>query len=90
MAESLQVAVGHVAHPRNTDIEFNAGLYMSAIKPALQAIHEGWKKDAHGTNIICMKISNRSDNSGNLLVCTQLTLSLTNSFEGIFASNVKG
>ena len=75
-------------HATNVNVEFNAGLYLSAIKPALQVIHEGWKLDVHGTTISCLKISDRSDKSKNLLVCTQLTLSLTNLYENISASKV--
>ena len=54
----------------NANIEFNAGLYMSAIKPALLAVHEGWKTVLFGTSITCNKISNRMDKTGKHLVCT--------------------
>ena len=75
-------------HATNVNIEFNAGVYMSAIKPALEAIHEGWKTVVLGTNITCNNISDRMDNSGSLLVCTQLTLTLANHLEGITGSKV--
>ena len=72
----------------NANVEFNAGLYMSAIKPALMAVHEGWKTVVFGTSLTCHKLSNRMDKSGNHLVCTQLTLLLTNMFEGLSSSKV--
>ena len=74
--------------PTNANVEFNAGVYMSAIKPALIAVQEGWKTVVFGTSMTCQKLSNRMDKSGNHLVCTQLTLLLTNLFEGLSNSKV--
>ena len=81
-------AFGDKDHPTNANIECNAGVYLSAIKPTLLAVHEGWKSVVHGTTILCSKISGRMDNSGQHSVCTQLTLSLSNPFENIINSKV--
>ena len=41
--------LGGKEHATNANIEFNAGLNLSAIKPTLSGVHEGWKSVAHGT-----------------------------------------
>ena len=61
--------------PTSASIECNAGVYVTAIKPALEAIHEGWEKEILGTTLNCIKVSNRFDNSDRL-VGTQITLNL--------------
>ena len=75
-------------HATCANIDFNAGVYMTAIKPALLAVHEGWKSVVHGTSVSCSKISGRNDKDGKHLVCTQLTLMLTNLFENISDAKV--
>ena len=61
--------------PTSAFIECNAGVYATAVKPALDAICEGWICDISDTNIKCVKVSNRFDKSGHL-VSTQITLNL--------------
>ena len=56
--------LGGKQHETNANIEFNAGLYLSAIKPTLSRVHEGWKSVVHGTCITCHKMSPRMDKSG--------------------------
>ena len=56
--------LGGKQHATNANIEFNAGLYLSAIKPTLSGVHEGWKSVVHGTCITCHKMSPRMDKSG--------------------------
>ena len=75
-------------HATNVNIECSAGMYLSAIKPALEAMHEGWTTVLHGTTITCQKATERMDKSGKHLICTQLVLFLSNPFDGLSNSKV--
>ena len=63
--------------PANAMLDFNAGVYISAVKPALAVIKEGWKSDIAGVCLFCDKVSERTDNTNIHKVSTQLTLVLT-------------
>ena len=62
--------------PANVKLEFNAGVYLSAIKPVLENIQEGWKTDIQNVTVLCNEVSERTDASKSLLVSTKLILSL--------------
>ena len=53
-----------VQHPTSVSVDCNSGVYLTAIKPALQAINVGWQTDILSTLIICEDISDRTDLSG--------------------------
>ena len=61
--------------PTNASIQCNAGVYVTAVKPALEAVHEGWNRDIANTTIRCVKVSNRFDQSDHL-VSTQIIFNL--------------
>jgi hypothetical protein len=63
-------------HATNVSIDCNSGVYLSAVKPALQAISKGWQTEVSSTLITCADISDRSEMSGRK-VSTKLTLFLT-------------
>ena len=63
--------------PANANLVFNAGVYMSAIKPALQFITEGWKKQIKNSTVTCTEVSDRLDTSEAHKVCTKLVLVLS-------------
>ena len=63
-------------HPTNVSIDCNAGVYFSAVKPALESITEGWQTCILSTDIACEEISDRQDISGRK-VHTKLVLYLT-------------
>ena len=58
----------------NVNIECNAGVYMSAIKPGLESIKEGWKADIDNHRVTCSYVSPRNDKSNAHNICTQITL----------------
>ena len=62
-------------HPTNVTIDCNSGVYLSAVKPALQAIFRGWKTEILSTTIYCEEFSDRCDMSKRK-VCTKLVLYL--------------
>ena len=62
--------------PTNVSIDCNSGVYLSAVKPALEAITVGWQAEISSTTVFCDEISPRSDISGRR-VCTKLVLYLT-------------
>ena len=51
-------------HPTNVSIDFNSGVYLSAVKPVLEEIDIGWKTEVLSTIISCDDLSNRSESSG--------------------------
>ena len=61
----------------NATIECNSGVYLTAIKPALQAVTVDWSIDIDRWSVLCTMVSNRQDNTGIHLVNTQLKLSIT-------------
>ena len=65
---------GH-SHPTNVSIDFNSGVYLSAVKPALDKITAGWQLEILSTLIQCEEVSPRSDISGRK-VCTKMVLYL--------------
>ena len=71
---NLQIIRGK-QHPTNVTIECNSGLYLTAIKPALEAISTGWKTEVLSIVISCEDMSEMRDLSGRK-VCTKLVLYL--------------
>ena len=63
-------------HPTNAFIECNAGTYLSALKPALEAVSVGWKSEIKGVTLACDDVSDRKDSSGRM-VHTKLILILS-------------
>ena len=78
---SMEVTLNNVRvingenHPTNAFIECNAGTYISAVKPALEAVSVGWRHDLTGVTISCIDSIERSDQSGRH-VSTKLTFML--------------
>ena len=58
----------------NVNVTCNAGVYITAIKPTLEIIQEGWTANIADFTVTCSNISERCDSSKTLLVCTQVTL----------------
>ena len=50
---------------------------MSAIKPALEAIHTGWEKNIQNVLLFCNDVSDRNDANNSFKVCTKIDLLLT-------------
>ena len=69
--------INGVQHAFNATIECNSGVYLTAIKPALQAVTEGWSVDIGDWIALCTKVSDRMDNTGTHLLATQLKLKIT-------------
>ena len=63
-------------HPTSVSIDCNAGVYLSAVKPALEGIAAGWRHDLLNTADTCEDVSHRNDVSGRR-VCTKLVLYLS-------------
>ena len=63
-------------HPTSVSMDFNSGVYLSAVKPALERISEGWQLELNNTMISCGEVSGRNDISGRK-VCTKLVMFLT-------------
>ena len=61
----------------NATIECNSGVYLTAIKPALQAVTLDWSIEIDQWAVLCTMVSNRQDSTGMHLVNTQLKLSIT-------------
>ena len=72
---SNQQIIKGKSHPTSVSIDCNAGVYLSAVKPALEKIYAGWKCDLHNTSITCEDVSHRNDMSRRK-VCTKLVLYL--------------
>ena len=66
-------------HPTCATIKCTPGVYMSAVKPGLQSIYDGWSKEISGVLITCTNLSNREEASKRD-VCTKLVLLLTISY----------
>ena len=64
-------------HYLNAIVEFNSGVYLTAIKPVLETVTTDWSLDVGSWTIGCSKVSNRDDNTGNHLLCTVLVLTIT-------------
>ena len=71
---SPQIIAGR-QHPTNVSIDCNSGVYLTAVKPALEAISKGWEMQILGNSITCDEISPRKDMSGRK-VCTKIVLYL--------------
>ena len=63
-------------HPTSVTLDFNSGVYLAVIKPALEKITEGWKTEIKQTVFSCEEVSPRTDISGRK-VCTKLVMYLT-------------
>ena len=63
--------------PLTVTVQFNAGVYMTAIRPVLDKIDENWISYVGDWSISCSEISNRAEMSDHL-VCTKLSLKVTN------------
>ena len=68
--------INGIKHPTSVTLDFNSGVYLAVIKPALEIITEGWNTETLGTVICCEEVSPRSDISGRK-VCTKLVMYLT-------------
>ena len=69
--------INGVQHPTNVSIDCNTGVYLTAVKPALEAIVKGWQTEVLSTLISCDDITDRIDMSGRK-VLTKLVLFLSN------------
>ena len=69
-----QTINGH-SYPTNVSMDFNSGVFLSAVKPALDKISAGWQLELMNTLIQCEEVSPRSDISGRK-VCTKMVLYL--------------
>ena len=74
---NIQVIAG-VKYATNVNVECNAGLYITAIKPILESVTEGWMIDTDDHIVNCTEVSHRSDNLKTHMVCTQLFLHISN------------
>ena len=63
-------------HPTNVSIDCNTGVYLSAVKPALELITRGWQAEVLATLITCDGRSDRTEMSGRK-VSAKLVLYLT-------------
>ena len=68
--------IDDVRYAFNVNVEFNSGLYLTAIKPVLETVTLDWKANVGNWVVCCSKVSPRHDQSHRHLVCTQLTLNL--------------
>ena len=57
-------------------LEFNSGVYLTAIKPTMVSMKAGWKTKVGNWCLSCTNISNRNDNNQEHLLCTQASLQL--------------
>ena len=62
--------INGVKYPTNVSIDCTPGVYLTAVKPALEKISEGWQMEILNTHISCKEISNRREMSGRR-VCTK-------------------
>ena len=69
-------------------VECNAGVYLTAIQPALEKVHEGWKADFNDKSVVCTKVSDRFDQSETHKVCTQLHLLISQKEDEAFSTKV--
>ena len=60
----------------NLNVICNAGVYMTAIKPVLENITEGWRSIIGNFTMTCSNVSERTDKTKSLHVCTQATFHL--------------
>ena len=51
-----------IDYPTNVNLQFNAGVYLSAIKPVLETVDVGWSADIGDWVLTCAKVSDRKDN----------------------------
>ena len=58
--------------PANANLEFNAGLYLSAVRPALDVIQREWSSVINNVKLTCDTVSHRTDESGQHRVQTKL------------------
>ena len=58
-------------------VECNSGVYLTAIKPTLQSVTDGWRANIDDWTVSCTKVSDRHDNSGAHLLSTQLKLNIS-------------
>ena len=65
-------------HPTNVSIDCNTGVYISAVKPALEAITIGWQMEVSSTLMTCEDKRDSTELSGRK-VSTKLVLYLTES-----------
>ena len=72
---NIQVIEGREI-PTNATIRCNPGVYISAVKPALQSVHEGWRKEVLDAIMTCTSVSDRNDSSKRE-VCTQIVLNIS-------------
>ena len=63
-----------VPHALNAIIECSSGVYLTAIKPALQKVTDSWSADVGNHLITCSKVSDRNDQNNRHLLCTVLNL----------------
>ena len=70
--------INGIKHPTSVTLDFNSGVYLAVIKPALENITEGWNTEMLQTVISCEEVSPRTDISGRK-VCTKLVMYLTES-----------
>ena len=57
-------SINGTTHPTNVSIDCNSGVYLSAVRPALERIAPGWQVELLNTLIQCEEVSPRNDISG--------------------------
>ena len=67
--------VNGIQYAHNVNIDFNSGVYLSAIKPVLETVNVGWSTELNNWVVTCTKMSNRIDNTSMHLLCTVLPFS---------------
>ena len=74
--------VDNIKYAFNVNVECNSGVYLTAIKPVLQTVTTDWSTKIGNWSVTCCKVSNRQDNAGDHLLCTVLTLNITDTDPG--------
>ena len=69
--------VNNIRYAFNVNVEFNSGVYMTAIKPVLEAVNTDWLANVDRWSVSCSKVSNRQDSTHRHLLCTVLHLGIT-------------
>ena len=70
--------IDNITYAFNVNVECNSGVYLTAIKPVLQTVSTDWNTKIGSWSVTCCKVSSRQDSPGDHLLCTVLTLNITN------------
>ena len=69
--------IDSIRYAFNVNIDCNSGVYLTAIKPMLETVNTDWKVNVDRWTVSCCSVSNRQDNTGRHLLCTVLSLAIT-------------